>query len=405
MTLLRTARRALFLSALLAGMAIGFAAEPVHAQRTAVTVGGRAGMGGGFTPSVTKADLKKFAALLSLDDLQTETSSELLAAYQAEHDVIATTARKDMDRIRTEFEDSQDPSVFRDEMPKVMQTYQDASKKLEKQFFDDLKSLLTPQQAERWPKVERMHRRIRSLPAGMLSGESVDLVATVEQLKLAEQPADLAAILDRYEADLDRALAERDKLREERAAAMMRGGGGGAFNFDMEQLRKDMAEMRKAGLTVCEINQRYARSVEATLPEDRRAEFAQQVRKETFPRVYRDTHTGKSLKAAAEFADLTAEQKTAIAELLETYEREVKSLNSRWAEAIQAQEADGGGDPMAMFMGGGEDPAVADARKAKRELDKTTRDKLIALLNEDQVERLPEREDDGPGGFMFRVGG
>jgi len=49
---------------------------------------------------------------------------------------------------------------------------------------------------------------------------------------------------------------------------------------------------------------------------------------------------------------------------------------------------------------------VADARKAKRELDKTTRDKLAALLNEDQTERLPEREEDGPGGgMMFRMGG
>jgi hypothetical protein len=185
----------------------------------------------------------------------------------------------------------------------------------------------------------------------------------------------------------------------------MRGGEGGGFNFDMEQIRKSMTEMRKAGLSVCEINQRFARSVEATLPEDRRAEFAQQVRIESFPRVYRETHAAKCLKAAAAFNDLSAEQKSTIAEMLETYEREVKSINTRWADAVLASEADGGGDPMSMFMGGGESPAIADARKAKRELDKTTRDKLNALLTEEQLERLPEREDDAPGMGMFRMGG
>jgi hypothetical protein len=235
----------------------------------------------------------------------------------------------------------------------------------------------------------------------MLSGEAVDLVATVEELKLAEISVDLGSVLDRYETDLDRALIDRDKVREERMAGM-RGGG---FNFDMEKLRKDMAEIRKAGLVVCEVNQRYSRSIEATLPEDRRPEFAQQVRKESFPRIYRDTHAQKCLTAASGFDDLTADQRSAVQELVSTYEREVKSINTRWAEAVQASEADGGGDPMAMFMGGGEEPAVADARKAKRELDKTTQDKLKAVLNEDQQERLPEREDEGSGGFMFRMGG
>lgn len=403
-----TLRRGFALLACVAGLSVGILAESAHAQRGAISVGGRAGMGNGFAPSISKADLKKFAAVLSLDELQTETSEQLLAAFQAEHDVIAKQARKEMDRIRVEFEDSQDPSVFRDEMPKVMEVYRTESQKIEKQFFDDMKLLLNAEQTERWPKVERLHRRLQSLPAGMLSGESVDLVATVEQLKLTETPPDLVAILDRYETDLDRALIERDRIREERTAAMMRGGpgGGGGFNFDFEQIRKDMAEMRKAGIEVCEINQRYARSVEATLPEDRRAEFGQQVRKETFPRVYRETHTAKCLQAAAEFGDLSPDQKSAISQLVETYDREVKSINGKWADAVQASEADGGGDPMSMFMGGGEEPAVADARKAKRELDKVSRDKLLAILNEDQAGRLPEREEDGPGGgMMFRMGG
>ncbi len=396
----RTRRSFVLLAGCLVALTVGVCTQPALAQRGAVSVGMRAGLGGGFAPPVSKADLKKFTGVLSLDDIQVETAEQLLAAMQSEHDVYAEKARKEIDRLRVEFQDSQDPTVFRDEMPKVMQAYTTGAAAVEKQFFDDLKSLLTPEQVEKWPKLERLHRRGKSLPNGMLSGESLDLIATVEQLKLPEISVDLAAVLDRYEADLDRALIERDKVRQER----MPGAGGNGFNFDFEQIRKDMAELRKAGLVVCEVNQRYARSIEATLPEERRTEFASQVRKETFPRIYRDTHTGKCLKAAMEFKDLTDEQSSSIQDLLAGYERELKSVNSEWAEAQQALEADGGGDPFAMLMGGGENPAVADARKAKRELDKNTREKLLAILSEEQIERLPEREEDGPG-MMFRIGG
>jgi hypothetical protein len=399
-------RRSLALLGCVAGLSLAITADTALAQRGGGGFAVRAGSGmGSMSPSVTKAHLKKFAALLELDEVQLTTAEDFLAAFQAEHDVIAKQMRKDSERISQEVQDSQDFSLFREEMPKVMETYRTAAEAQEKQFFSDFRSILTPGQEERWHKVEKLHRRLRSLPAGMLAGESVDLIATVEQLKLAEPSPELAAMLDRYEAELDRALIDRDKLREEQTAGMMRGGEGGGFNFDMEQIRKSMTEMRKAGLSVCEINQRFARSVETTLPEDRRAEFAQQVRIESFPRVYRETHAAKCLKAAAAFNDLSAEQKSTIAEMLETYEREVKSINTRWADAVLASEADGGGDPMSMFMGGGESPAIADARKAKRELDKTTRDKLNALLTEEQLERLPEREDDAPGMGMFRMGG
>lgn len=382
---------------------IGASPSVALAQRggMAVRAGGPGGMD--FAAPVSKADLKKFGAVLNLDEDQTMVAEELLAAMHAEHETLAKKTRKDSERIMNEFRDSQDPSVFSEEMPKVMQTYQEGAAALQKQYFEDLQAMLTPAQTEKWPKVERLHRRLRSLPAGMLSGETVDLVSIVEGLELAApMPDDLGAIIERYEADLDRELTERDRLREERMTAMR--GGGGGFNFDLEKIRADMAEMRKAGLKVCEVNKRYARLIQATLPTEKQAGFAERVKKDSFPRVYRDTHTAKCLAAAAKFDDLAGEQATAVAELRESYERNVGSINERWAQAIEASEADGGGDPLAMFMGGGEDGAVADARKAKRELDRTTREKLMAILTEEQKERLPEREDEGQG-MMFRFGG
>lgn len=398
-------RRVSFAAICLAAITLTIGSAPAEAlaQRggMAVRAGGPGGME--FAAPVSKADLKKFNVILKLDEDQTMVAEELLAAMHAEHETLAKTTRKESERIMNEFRDSQDPSVFSEEMPKVMQTYQEGAAAMQKRYFEDLQALLTPAQTEKWPKVERLHRRLRSLPAGMLSGETVDLVSIVEGLELPTPlPDDLGAIIERYEADLDRELTERDRLREERMNAMR--GGGGGFNFDLEKIRADMAEMRKAGLKVCEVNKRFARLIEGTLPADKQPAFAERVKKDSFPRVYRDTHTAKCLAAAAKFDDLAGDQASTIAELRESYERNVGSINERWAQAIEASEADGGGDPFAMFMGGGEDGAVADARKAKRELDRTTREKLMAILTEEQKERLPEREEEGQG-MMFRMGG
>ena len=74
---------------------------------------------------------------------------------------------------------------------------------------------------------------------------------------------------------------------------------------------------------------------------------------------------------------------------------------------FSAEEKDGGGDLMTsgwMRMMGGDDSGDSPqqvARRARRELDRTTLDKLKALLTEEQQDKLPERDQQANpwGGF------
>jgi hypothetical protein len=121
--------------------------------------------------------------------------------------------------------------------------------------------------------------------------------------------------------------------------------------------------------------------------------------------VYRTPWLSKALGAAAGFDDLSDEQKGVLGELRTSYERELGTANAKWAAAITARDEKSGGPMMAMMRmgrGGNEtDDEVSTARKERKELDDRYKAKIEALLNTDQIARLPEEtRESGDDGFM-----
>ena len=380
----------------------------------------RFGMGGPGMGGVEKLDrdaIDEYAELASFDDAQKTAAGALFEAYVAEFDK-ARAARDDgLKKVREEFADTQDPSVWQRELPKVIEEYTKQTKNLDSQLLKDMRDLLSDKQAAKWTSVERAHRRRQSVPRGMLSGESVDLVRIVSDLKIAKPYPDvLQQALDRYSSELDGVLSKRDSEREELSKDLPGAGGrrpaGNPFNFDVEAIQKAMTGLRKAGLPVRDLNDRFATVVENALPADRQPEFAQKVRKSKYPQVYSDPYLVKAIGAAQKFADVTADQKKTFEDIKSAYLRDIEPANQAWAAEISKAEADGGGDEMManmarMMSGGGEDAdqsPLAKARAARRKIDKDALEKLKAVLTESQREQLPER-DDPFGGPVIRMGG
>src|SRR5262249_12730482 len=135
--------------------------------------------------------------------------------------------RTKMDDVRSEFRDTQDPTVFA-KMQDSMKSFRDARKKMDDGFSNDVKALLTPKQLEVWPTVERSARRESGLRRGLISGERVDLVTLVDDLKPAEDlKTNLKPILEQYEQDLDRELVKRNQFQEknmDKVGELMRTG-------------------------------------------------------------------------------------------------------------------------------------------------------------------------------------
>ncbi len=390
-------------ASMLGGLAVS---TPALGQgRMAMTIGGAMGA----KEQLDASSIEEYAAILKFDEQQKTAAMALFQAYEADFNAASKTRDDDMKKVRDEFADSQDPGIWQREMPKLFEKYGKRTAELDTQLMNDLRSLMTEQQQAVWPQVERAHRRRQSLPNGMLSGESMDLVRLVNGLKLEQVPEPVQQSLERYASELDSALESRDKVRRdlgEKLNSSMRPGGG-MMNFDIEGMQKTMGEMRRVGIPVRDINDRFASVLQGALPEDKRDAFEDSVRKAKFPQIYGEPHLVKAAAAAEKFDDITPEQKSTITAIREAYLREVESANQAWAAEQAKAEADGGGDEMMQNWGrmmqsgdGPEQTPLAKARAARRKLDRETLEKLKAALTEEQIERLPER-DDAFGGMRF----
>lgn len=394
-------------------------AAPALARQMVFAGPGGGPMGRAQEPPVSSGELNRYADLLNLTDAQREAARSLLEGMQAEFQTAAEKMREEMQALRDEAQEDGDFTAFREKMPEIMSRMSDSRTRLEKGFFDDLKSTLTDDQTAKWPALERMRRRDQGLPRGRLAGESMDLARIVSDLKLpADAKQSVAPLLEQYESDLDRELIERNKASE-KFPIFGPGGPAGAerrIRADDEEFRRTMQEIREASKRIRDVNQRYARQILGALPPEFASSFENRVKRESFPQVFKESYAQRALRAAGEFRDLTPEQKKTLADLAEQHEREAQAINARWSAAILESEANDtsamlslpGGAVIAMRDGeqaeGRKDP-VAEQREARKKLDDRTVESLKSALNEDQKSRLPEKRKGRDGGDQMSDAG
>lgn len=362
---------------------------------------GGMGMGGGmgqmFEAPITSRDLQKYSDMLALTPEQRETLEILLEANQQEFAEKAGEARRKLEALREEAREARDPSVWRD-MGAQMETFRKARAAMEAGFFNDMKALLTPAQAEKFPKIERQRRREQTIGMGLMSGERTDLVRITAELQLpADQMAVVEPVLEQYEADLDRELQNRNAVYEEsqsRVREMFERGS-------TDDMQRALERGREASMRVREVNRRYARQIENLLPDDARERFAEQVRRESFPMIYRPSFASRVVDAAAAFDDLDDNQRAAISSIRDSFARESASLNRQLEQAtVKQEETLTVQDMMSRgFRGGGGSDEMEALRDKRRELESSTVDKIRSILSPEQAERLPRRDDrmGGPG--------
>jgi len=390
-------------------------AAPVATGQVMISMNRGGPLADGLGPPVNERELKRYCEILGLTEDQLQTVRELFDMMSAEFKAAAEERQNRMEDVRAEFEESQDMKVFGESMPAIMERFEARRDEIEKAFFGDLRLLLTPEQDARWEKMERTRRRERTIGYGTLSGESVDLVAIMERMPSlqGESGAAISALLEQYEQDLDRVLAERNKLMEEEMAEFAGSPPGPGRLPDPAKLQESAAKVREASEKVRDVNRRYARQIVSLLPGGETgaaaAEFNRAVREASFPTVYRPSYTSRVLESLAGMEGLSAEQREAIASIEEAYRRELEAANERLAQAVEESETDGSrqrislGGGRVISLGEEEAGPVSEARSAKRELDNSTLDKVLALLSEEQKAKLPPRRErpDRPEGMEF----
>jgi Spy/CpxP family protein refolding chaperone len=387
-------------------------ATPADAQMRMGMGGGGMGMGG---TSVSRQSLETYARILNLDEAQKEAAKLLADGFRG----TLADLEKDLEgRVRKLQDEAQDEGwgVFQKEMPKMVTEFGERQQKAEAQFIEDIKMILTPEQLEQFPKVEHHRRRETFLRMGMVSGAGVDVWSIQDRLMhragdgaavvAEENKAQLAELMDRYDTDMDRLLQEMERKYKE---DMRKYAEGTEDMFDFSKMEERLKPYNELGIRIRDLNRDSARKIEALLTEEGQKAFREQFNMRAYPRVYRKSVAQKLYDAAAKLPDLTAEQKDAMGVSKAQYERDATPANEAWARAIDEAESKSGGSIGLMMsgFGGGSDPALAEARKARREADKAAQDRLMDLLTADQKKQLPSEDSlrEDPMQAMFGGGG
>ena len=356
---------------------------------------GMGGMGGGMNVDpISKRGVRSYAKLLGLDESQLDSALTLLEGNQQQF-------RGMMQSLREEMQNGgfmSDPEGMRAKM-KDMQVKVEES---ERQFFDDLKLLLTPEQSEKWSKLERFRRREKFLRFGMVSGAGVDIVQVLDRTKSAEgaQP-ELSDALERYELEMDRLLVDFEST----ARRMQEDAMSGNAMFDPQKIQDMLNGITEPSKKIRDANKDAFRRVAPLLSDDKRAAFTDEFNRRSFPTIYRPQTASKLFDAALKLEDLAGTQRDSIIELKSSYERQFAEVNEKLAQVTEsAEDARGGtmGLMMGSFSGQPADPALKEAKEARKQLDNDTREKVMAILTESQRAALPviKPERDNPFGAM-----
>ncbi|MDX2130673.1 MAG: hypothetical protein SFY69_01315 [Planctomycetota bacterium] len=395
------------LAGLVGGAAIGVWTAPAHAQERVMITRSMSSAGGG---QISKRAVERYAAAVGFTAEQSEFARTIHEAYVAGMEQAQKTRRQALEEARRAGEDTGDHGVFMERMPAIEKEFRAKSQAMEKSFFEDVHALLSPEQEDRWVKVERMRRREVGLRAGTLAGESVDLSDLVASLSLApEEAASIAPTLDEYEADLDRHMQERARLMaDEREFSLSPRGGDPEEG--MRRMQESMKAGRELGVKIRGTNEQYARRVASMLREEPRQAFERELQKRSFPLVYRQSRVSRELEGALALDDLRPEQRDDLRALREQYERDAGAANDRWAGAIREAEQQENAGAIATPMGvmrismGDEPEGLVEARKARRAVDEQASTRLRSILTPGQLERLPKASEERGEGEMVTEG-
>ena len=390
------------LRALLAAIAMvtlaGVATSPASAQ-----FGGRGGFAQAFQPDIMQRDVTLMTSSLGLEEWQRPIVEALLQDYMSNFNT-GVEALKDRMKVASDdagkLAKSNGGDAVLEKIMAPLNSWRTEKTQMLDKFMADLKSQLGPQQLERWPSFERALRRERLLPDGDLSGESVDLFAVLTRMQLT--PAEQDAVkqpLAAYELMLDEALVTRMTsiavLDRELSDAMA------SMNYDRGADIQDKVMVVRIG--VRSANDAGIESLAAALG-DRADEFRTRALEAGYPDVFRPHPVMILMQQAYALPSLSPEQTSQIDALMSEFGTACRDANMKIYEAVRVDQpkaprkrvqaaADrksgaSGSAPNTPQGANSTDPVVK-ARIERETMGAPFRDRLLAILSDEQKAELP----------------
>lgn len=337
-------------------------------------------------PSVQPRDIELAQIVLNLDEDQRAIIDEMVAAY-AER--IAKGIQQMMgilDDAREDFSQDRMLELYNDLKP-IGLRFADRKDQLTRELYNDIKLVLTEDQLEQWPIVERSILRRRSLGGdGIVTGEMIDLFELLDEAGVTREDGlwtDVAPTLEEYGIRMDTLIKQRDAAYEDailKAVDLF-------FEQDFGAMQKLLESVTEHAVKLKRLNTEYFERLMAILPDDVAQEFDRRFKREAFPMVYRRSMANQAFTIALQAEGLTEDQIAQIEDLRERHDRTANALNRVWIKHIEEAELKRTVQRlMTRELYSKEATAAAQAR---RDHDARTVDKLRAILTEEQAQYLP----------------
>lgn len=379
--------------------ATAVAAIPPGQAHAQLGGGGLRGMQDLNEPEYTVRDILTLQGVLKLDEGQRMLAEAFLEEYQtafrAEHESFRMRQEEIRESIRSGGMEGRDWRDMIEPIRAAAETFGETRRQLGSQFLSDTQAILSAEQVEQWPEVERVLRRQKMIPRGMLSGESVDLYAVVERSTLDEaQRLRVDPILVDYGVQLDQALQQREAdmpRAEEAVVEAFRSG-------DLDAASSAVDRQLKLRMRIRDLNDQFSRMIEAEIADPTR--FKEEYLKAAYPSVYGDDYYNTLFDAALAMPDIDDSQRASVEALRQTFVQRMAGINQTLARTVRENEPKRLEQMVEMVRsrmngrGGGdgdwnrEDP-IREGFNERREVGDQFREQLESLLTPAQVAALP----------------
>ncbi len=251
-------------------------------------------MGSSSPAPITARDLRLYADVLGLDEMQMEIMRDAFVDFDRafnRESVLLSEARSDAQHAHN---DSGGWEKVQERMRNLSSAFDEKVQRMEEQFIGDLRLVLDARQLEKWSLLEREQRRVKTLAEyASYPEERVDLVASVHTLELSEQlKQQLEPVLEEYRDRMDSVLVSRNRRAEQvgkqAAEANSHQIDWSSINHEdpmaveaaYEQHNQRRAqlvplglELRQACARVREVNRQFQTRIEDMLPPELLEEF------------------------------------------------------------------------------------------------------------------------------------
>ncbi|MCC6908314.1 MAG: hypothetical protein IT430_10270 [Phycisphaerales bacterium] len=289
---------------------------------------------------IRQSDVDLIARHVRLDGGQRELVQALFTGYSLQYRAAAEAHRSRRDSLFNQAAEEPDHRrQIQVEWRAMHEQWRTTRQRLNSEFFDSIQALLTRDQLDRWPLVERDQRRRLLLQATpRFFAENVDLFDVVEQLDLPAESRELVdAPLNRWADELDALLQARREAQDQWEQIQKRRSSA-QLAADDELVRSARDRLDHACQSIRNLNVRVAELISTQLPPPAGSDFRAAFNLAAYPTIYRLSAAAGYIDKALQLPDLTSEQRSAIETIGREYASEVLLINDQLAVLLRRQE-------------------------------------------------------------------